>query len=120
MILFCCKYNSSAYGSVTYFRVVKYVEGNGTNGTVVFGEVICGNGTNQICLCAGLFVDNQGFIYYSDSNNHRIVKITPFATTVAVVAGVSGVAGLMTNQLNNPRGIYVDTNNTLYVADTNN
>ncbi|CAF1384257.1 unnamed protein product [Adineta steineri] len=77
---------------------------------------------NQVCQCGGLFVDRQGFIYYSDPNNYRVVKITPFTMMMTVVAGANGngTAGSNLDQLNNPGGIYVDTNNTLYVADTSN
>ncbi|CAF1341123.1 unnamed protein product [Adineta steineri] len=75
---------------------------------------------NQVCQCGGLFVDRQGFIYYSDPSNYRVVKITPFTMMLTVVAGANGTAGSNANQLNNPAGIYVDSNNTLYVADTNN
>ncbi|CAF3650065.1 unnamed protein product [Rotaria sordida] len=48
---------------------------------------------------------------------HRVIKITannPFGT---VVAGVTNTSGSQMNQLNNPRGIFVDVNYTLYVAD---
>ncbi|UJR17210.1 hypothetical protein I4U23_004105 [Adineta vaga] len=113
-------YGSGIFGYSTYYRVVKYVEGNGTDGTVVFGEVICGNQMNQLCQCGGLFVDSQGFIYYSDPSNHRVVKITQNAMTLILVAGTNGISGSMTNQLNTPGGIYLDQNNTLYIADTNN
>ncbi|CAF3760963.1 unnamed protein product [Adineta steineri] len=108
------------YGYASYFRVVQYVEGNGTDGTVVFGDVLCGNQMNQLCQCGSLFVDRQGFIYCSDTYNHRVVKITPFTTMLTVVAGTNGVAGSNLDQLNTPAGIYIDNNNTLYVADTNN
>lgn len=95
-----------------------YAEGNGTNGTLIFGEVSCGNGANQLCNCGGMAIDSQGFIYYSDTNNHRVARITPFSPTLTVVAGITGVAGSMNNQLNGPRGICFDGNDTLYVADT--
>jgi DNA-binding beta-propeller fold protein YncE len=73
-----------------------------------------------MCGCGGLFVDGTGSIYYSDSSNERVLKITPFASAATVVAGTSGVSGSLSNQLNNPAGIYVDGNGALYVADQNN
>ncbi|CAF3429289.1 unnamed protein product [Rotaria sp. Silwood2] len=82
-------------------------------GTIVFGETTCGQAADQICGAGGLFIDRQGAIYYSDSSNHRILKITPFVSTAVIVAGTNGSSGSMTNQLNNPGGIYVDTNGTL-------
>ncbi|CAF4060309.1 unnamed protein product [Adineta steineri] len=40
--------------------------------------------------------------------------------TVVAGANGNGTAGSNLDQLNNPAGIYVDTNNTLHVADTSN
>lgn len=117
MVPFCLKNWYWSAPTNTYHRVLKFTEGNGIDGTVVFGEVLCGNQTNEICYCGGLFVNNQGFIYYSDISKHNVVKITPFSQTVVQVAGTSGVAGSSNNQLNFPGGIYVDSNNTLYVVD---
>jgi hypothetical protein len=105
--------------SIAYSRVMVYIQGSGTTGTVIFGETTCGPAEGQICYCAGIFVDDQGFVYYLDAENYRILKITPFASTATVVAGITGSPGSMPNQLNDPRGIFVDTNDNLYVADAN-
>jgi len=104
----------------TYYQVVKYNQSSVTSGTIIFGPTTCGTNVSQICYCGGLFVDSTGSIYYSDSSNQRILKITPFSPTATVIAGTSGISGSQLNQLNNPAGIYVDGNGALYVADQSN
>ena len=89
-------------------------------GTNLYGPTTCGSSVGEMCASSNLFVDRTGAIYYSDSTNHRILKITPFASSATVVAGTSGTAGSSLNQLSNPNGIYVDTTGALYVADQGN
>lgn len=103
-----------------YYRIVQYNQNSLTNGTVLFGPTTCGTGLNQLCWCAGLFVDRTGSIYYSEPYNQRVLKITPFASSVTVVAGITGTFGSSLNELNNPNGVYVDGNGTLFVADQSN
>ena len=105
--------------SYTY-RIVQYDQNNLTNGTVVYGPVSCGTGLNELCWCAGFFVDRSGSIYYSDYTNHRVLKITPFVSSATVVAGTTGSFGSALNQLNNPNGIFVDVNGTVFIADQGN
>ena len=104
----------------TSYRIVKYNQNNILNGTVVYGPTTCGTGANELCWCGSLFVDRTGSIYYSDPNNQRVLKITPFASSASVVAGISGSSGSSVNQLSNPSGIYVDGNGALYVSDQGN
>jgi DNA-binding beta-propeller fold protein YncE len=103
-----------------YYRVVKYTPSNGLNGVIAFGTVTCGSSLNDVCTCGGIFVDQAGFIYYSDSTNHRVVKFQQFSTSLTLVAGISGSSGSTLNQLNNPAGIFVDSAGALYVSDLNN
>ena len=104
-----------------YYRIVRYTQQNGVgSGVIVYGPTTCGTTLGELCGCAGLFVDNSGSIYYSDSSNHRVLKITPFSSSATLIAGTSGMSGSLSNQLSNPSGIAVDSNGALYVADTNN
>ena len=72
-------------------------------------------------ICDGLFVDVNNVLYCSIYNDHKVVTKsmdTPL-DVVTVVAG-TGCGGSTSNQLLHPRGIFVDTNLDLYVADSGN
>ncbi|WP_166647238.1 choice-of-anchor D domain-containing protein [Prosthecobacter fusiformis] len=71
----------------------------------------------------GLVTDSEGNIYVSDTQNHRIRKITE-AGVVTTVAG-TGTAGFINGpalsaQFDGPTGIAIGSDGTLYVADSNN
>ena len=71
----------------------------------------------------GVAVDASGNIYVADNQNHKIRKITQQGE-VTTLAG-SGVAGFAdgigaTAQFDSPRGIAVDTDGNVYVADAYN
>ena len=71
--------------------------------------------------CFGLFVDIDGSLYCSTEAPHQVLKRWlngPLNSTV-LVAG-NGTNGSTSNLLNCPRGIFVDTNLQLYVADSSN
>lgn len=71
--------------------------------------------------CFGLFIDSSNNIYCSISKYHQVVKRslnnTMMATTIAAGTGFSGDA---LDELDDPRGIHVDINFDLYVADCGN
>ena len=71
--------------------------------------------------CAGLFVDIDYNLYCSLSSGYKVIKISLNSTnkTIETVAG-TGVSGTGLDALKGPRGIFVDTNFTLYVADYSN
>ena len=71
-------------------------------------------------LPSGVAVDSSGNAYVADGN-HTIRKVTP-AGVVTTLAG-AGQPGSADGtgsaaQFNSPRGVAVDTNGTVYVADT--
>lgn len=72
----------------------------------------------------GIAVDGQGNLYVADSNNQRIRKIdtTGMVTTLAGGGGIipfmDGPVGIARFRL--PRGVVVDTQGNVYVADTGN
>jgi serine/threonine protein kinase len=73
---------------------------------------------------AGIAVGARGFIYVTDSGNNTVRAINPsgMVSTLAGQPGVPGSSdGVSTNaQFNSPRGIAVDGEGNLYVADTRN
>lgn len=72
--------------------------------------------------CYGLFVDQNNSIYCALADQHRVIRATKtddsFSSPVTIAG--NGVAGRASNQLNIPRGIFVDKNFHLYVADYEN
>lgn len=84
------------------------------------------NPTNSMSVptngaCWGLFVDIFDNIYCSAPNFHQVIRRlynnTP--NTTSTVAG-TGNPGSASNMLHDPRGIFVDTELKLYVADSAN
>jgi hypothetical protein len=74
----------------------------------------------------GMAADAAGNIYFADTNNHRIRKITAATGIITTVAG-SGTPGYLGEgiaataaQLWNPTGVAVDGNGNIYIADENN
>jgi uncharacterized protein (TIGR03437 family) len=79
----------------------------------------------QLNKPVGITMDAAGSIYFTDTNNSRIRKITTdgIITTIAGKGGggYSGDGGDATSAvLNFPRSIAISPNGTIYVADTNN
>lgn len=72
--------------------------------------------------CYGIFIDIGNSLYCSAGDLHYVVRtsLSDSAMTVTAVAGVASVNGSASNRLNNPRGIFVDINFDLYVADCGN
>lgn len=91
-----------------------------TTGTVIYGPKPCSTNTSGLCGSGGLFVDKTGAIYYSDRNNHRVLKITPMASSATVVAGTSGTYGSLADQLYYPGDIFVDSQGSLFISDQSN
>ena len=73
----------------------------------------------------GIFMDSWGNLYIADRGNHKIRRVDTSGniTTVAGTgsSGDSGDGGLATlAQLDEPRRIFVDSSDNLYIADTRN
>ena len=72
---------------------------------------------------SGVTVDPSGNVFVSDTGNNKIRKITPWGeVTTAAGSGVSGAANGTSKVVSfyGPRGIAVDANGNLFVADSNN
>jgi uncharacterized protein (TIGR03437 family) len=102
--------------------VVQIVAGNGTAGLAGDGGPGRTAELNQPGACA---VDYAGNLFIADTLNHRIAKVST-AGIISTVAGTGqagtsadGVAAV-TAALNTPRGLSVDGNGDIFIADTGN
>ncbi|MDB6018834.1 MAG: hypothetical protein JWR19_3323 [Pedosphaera sp.] len=98
--------------------------------TTLAGSVLTSGSTDGNTAVAlfsdptGLAMDGNGNIYVADNQNHTIRKLSPdgVVSTLAGRAGQAGSAdGTGTNAFfNNPSGVALDNNGTLYITDTGN
>ena len=102
--------------------ILKTVAGNGNNS-------FAGDGGPALRALietpAGTAVDSLGNLYFADPANHRVRKISVDGTITTVagfgVAGFAGEQGPATAALlNSPMGVAVNSDNTLFIADTGN
>jgi hypothetical protein len=72
-------------------------------------------------VCYGLFVDINDTLYCSIGELHQVItkSLNNNSDTLTIVAG-TGCYGLTMTMLNSPRGIFVNINLALYVADCGN
>ncbi|CAF1584457.1 unnamed protein product [Adineta steineri] len=95
----------------SYGRVDKYIF-NTSNRVAVMN-------VNESCY--GLFIDINNNLYCSLKNLHQVVKLLlNNGTTIPTIAAGNGSSGSLSNMLNSPQGIYVDSNLNLYIADSAN
>jgi hypothetical protein len=96
---------------------------DGTNSAArfKFSLVVSGNSS----LGCGPAVDSAGILYVPDAGNHTIRKVTPVGTNwvVTTLAGLAGASGTAdgTNsdaRFDFPIGLALDTNGSIYVADS--
>ncbi|CAF4815581.1 unnamed protein product, partial [Rotaria sp. Silwood1] len=101
------------------YRVLRWQFGD-PFGYVVAGGNGAGAAFTQITTSHGMFVDSQSNVYVSEYGNHRVTLwLTTNTTSGILVAGGNG-AGSTSERLNNPWGIYVDVNGSMYICDTSN
>lgn len=70
----------------------------------------------------GVAVDSAGYVFIADTGNHRILKVSPTGTITTLAGGSQGfLDGTGTAaKFNNPKGLAVDSNGSVYVADFSN
>lgn len=117
--------DGALYVADTGNQVIRKIDAHGNVSTFA-GCAPDGSVTSTLCFDTpiGVAVDATGMVYVSDSAHSRIRRIDP-SGAVSEYAG-SGSAGAadatdpLQAQLNDPRGIALDDDGTLYVADFNN
>ncbi|CAF4857336.1 unnamed protein product [Rotaria socialis] len=87
-------------------RIVRWPRQNGTQGETIISNV----------GCWGLALDNDGFIYIADYDNHEVRRYRMGENQGTIVAGGNG-AGTGLNQLSHPRYVFVDEDHSIYVSD---
>jgi sugar lactone lactonase YvrE len=99
------------YGSQSFIisdyqnrRVLRYREGG--NAETLIDDIFCG----------GLAVDDEHFIYASDTENHVVRRYVAYSKVGTVVAGGNG-QGSRLKQLNHPTYIFVGPDQAVYVSD---
>lgn len=114
--------NSLASGQITtYAGGIPFV-GDGGLATTAALDLIRSEGVGA----GNIVLDGAGNLYIADTHNHRIRRVdaqTRIITTIAGTgrAGFSGDLGLAINAtLDTPRGIAIDDDGNIYIADTNN
>lgn len=93
------------------------------SGITVFGTTnIQGNTSSQFYRPFGLSLDSfNNDLYIADRFNNRIQKCHIGESTCTTIAGqANAVAGTNMSDLNKPTYIRFDSNNNLYITDTNN
>ncbi|HWC95989.1 MAG TPA: IPT/TIG domain-containing protein [Candidatus Sulfopaludibacter sp.] len=89
---------------------------NGDNGPAIKAQL-----KNPVAVA----VDPSGNIYIADSGNHVIRKVSGAIITTVAGNGTPGFSGdggkaFPLAQLNNPKGVAVDSAGNVYISDTNN
>ena len=82
------------------------------------GETILSNGTFPLSCPNGITLDDQGFIFVVDSNNHRIIGQN--SNGFHCLIGCNQSAGSNPNQLNFPSNLQFDSFGNLFVVDQQN
>ncbi len=111
--------NTSNIDSILWFRNNEIVETLLSNKKAIAGGNGYGSAANQLSFVVGFTADAEGNLYIVDSDNHRVQKWAPGATSGITVAGGNG-NGNAANQLSYPYGITIDAQGNLYIADSEN
>ena len=104
--------------------VIDTVAGSGAHGAGGDGAAAT---SAQLSTPYGVAVDSDNNLYIADGRNHRIRKVTASTGFISTVAGSTqgfggdgGSATVAAAKLNGPRGVAVDSDGNLYIADTGN
>jgi hypothetical protein len=117
--------DGNVYVADTYNHKVKKITPAGVVTTLAgstSGYTDATGGAAQFSYLTGVTVDDDGNVYVSDKDNHKIRKITP-AGQVSTLAGSSSGFADGTGaaaQFNSPYDVAVDADGNVFVADASN
>jgi sugar lactone lactonase YvrE len=120
--LYICDLSNNRIRRVTPSGIISTVAGSGSQGYSGDG----GPATSaQLARPNDVAVDSMGNLYIADTLNHRLRRVTPNGTISTLAGdgtpGYSGDGGSATSaQLSSPKGVAVDVQGNVYVADTGN
>jgi hypothetical protein len=106
----------------TVYAAVKMISSTTGVVTTVAGNDTYGSALNQLARPLGLYIDQAGTIYVSDSPNNRVMKYLRGSTQGVVIAGGND-RGNSSSALDHPWGIFIDEINekgAIYIVDGNN
>ncbi|NHN27387.1 hypothetical protein FIA58_017035 [Flavobacterium jejuense] len=100
-----------------YNDVIRKITPNGTVTTIITTGI-----TSPFSAPTGIVVDNNDNIFLSDAGNDNIIKITPSGVASVFAGSSNGYqdGSALIAQFNNPRGLAIDDQNNIYVADSSN
>ena len=90
-------------------RLVRWNRQDGASGETILGHI----------HASGVVMDNDGYLYISDANNHEVKRWKIGDANGIVVAGGNG-RGSSLNQLSRPYYICIDDDHSVYVSDYDN
>jgi hypothetical protein len=108
-VIFDKKSNSFIISDPGNLRVMQWPRQKDARGKTIISDV----------CCVGLAMDNDGYLYVSDSTKYEVRRWKIGNTSGIVVAGGNG-QGNRLDQLDDPRYIFVDEDYSVYVSDGNN
>ncbi|UJR32393.1 hypothetical protein I4U23_019855 [Adineta vaga] len=116
--------NLSSPASIFVTELNEIYVDNGENGRVNKWQLDSNISTPVIYVnssCTGLFIDISHVIYCSMQKFHQVIsqRLYDNSSILTIVAG-TGKNGSNSTMLQDPYGIFVDTNSDLYVADCGN
>jgi hypothetical protein len=111
--------NSLIIANFAASHIVRWVLG-ANSWTLIAGNSNGSTGTSSttLNLCTGVTLDPMGNVYVADAGNHRIQFFLAGQTGSTTIAGITGVSGHNSTQLNAPYAVRLDSQLNLYVVDT--
>ena len=101
-----------------------YADNGNNNGRVEKWTMSTGTVTTAMIVngpCGGVFVDIYDSLYCSQPGSHQVLKKTVDSdVNGSIVVAGNATTGVAPHLLNTPYGIFVHTDLSLYVADSNN